>query len=162
MGTEDMRTENAQTHDEARKLLDDAWSAAGKAFKEAKEQADLIYGEAKKAAVDKDARKRADEAHKQAIEEAKKVRDAITNVALATFSDFWKKQKQDIDDAAANKKERGVQAEKAYKEAKKQADADRKVAREKAVDSGARDEADAAHKAAGKQAKKDYDDAMKS
>ncbi len=162
METEDMGTEKTQTHDEARKLLDDAWSAAGKAFKEAKTQADIIYGEAKKAAVDKDARKRADEAHKQAIEDAKQVRDAITNVALATFTEFWKKQKQDVDDAAANKKERGIQAEKAYKEAKKQADADRKLARDKAVDSSARDEANAAHKTAGKQAKKDYEDAMNS
>jgi len=91
METQEAGAQNAQTHEEARKLRDEAWDRATKVYKEAKGQADIVYDDAKKAAVDKEARKRADEAHKEAIEEAKKLRDAITNVAEAVFSDFWRK-----------------------------------------------------------------------
>jgi len=38
-------------------------------------KADIVYKEAKKIAVDKQAKKEADEAHKKAIEQAKQVRD---------------------------------------------------------------------------------------
>jgi hypothetical protein len=51
---------------------------ADKAYEEAKKQADVVYKEAKKTADDKQAKKEADEAHKKAIEQAKKVRDEDT------------------------------------------------------------------------------------
>lgn len=154
-------TQKPRTSDEARKVLDEIYTQAGQTFKEAKRQADISRDEARKLAADKESRREADEAHKKAVEEAKKVCEDTTNAALADFSGFWKQQSQDIEDAAARDKERVSLAEKTYKDAKKQADADRKVAREKAVDSSGRDEADAAHKASSQKAKKDYDDSMK-
>lgn len=91
MDTGETGAQQPQTHAEARKLRDDAWELATKAYKEAKAQADIVYDEAKKAAGDKDARKRVDAAYEEAIAEAKKVRNAITNVADAVFADFWRK-----------------------------------------------------------------------
>ena len=87
---EETGTQKPQTHEEARKLLDEAWDRSAKVYKEAKEQADTVYEAAKKIAVDKDGRKRADEAHEEALKEAKRLRDAITNVAQAVFSEFWR------------------------------------------------------------------------
>ena len=78
--------------DEARTLLGEAWDRAKKVHKEAKEQADIVYKEAKKMAVDKEAKKAADEAHKEAIKEAKKVRDAITNEAMAVFRGYYEQR----------------------------------------------------------------------
>jgi vacuolar-type H+-ATPase subunit H len=92
METEGVGAGKAQTHGEAKKLLDEAWERAGKVYKEAKEQAELVYEDAKKLAVDKGARKRADEAYEEALKEAKKLHDAITNVAQAVFIDFWKQK----------------------------------------------------------------------
>ena len=60
---------------EAKKVADEAWAGAYKAYKEGKKQADIVYKEAKKMAVDKQAKKEADEAYKKAIERAKQVRD---------------------------------------------------------------------------------------
>jgi colicin import membrane protein len=51
---------------------------ANEAYKEAEKQADIIHKEAKKTAVDKQAKQAADEAHKKAIEQAKKARDEAT------------------------------------------------------------------------------------
>jgi SpoVK/Ycf46/Vps4 family AAA+-type ATPase len=81
----------AQTHEEARKLRDEAWERSGKVYKEAKEQADAVYEGAKKLAADKEAIQRADEAHAAALKEAKALRDAITGVAESVFADFWRK-----------------------------------------------------------------------
>ncbi|MFC2009232.1 hypothetical protein ACFLUT_04175 [Chloroflexota bacterium] len=92
METEGVGGHKAQTHGEAKKLLDEAWDRSGKVYKEAKQQADIVYEEAKRLAVDAEARKRADEAHEEALKEAKKVRDAITNVAQSIFIDFWKQK----------------------------------------------------------------------
>ncbi len=83
--------QQSQTHAEAKRLRDNAWVLATKAYKEAKAQADIVYDEAKKAAVDREARNRVDAAYEEAIAEAKKVRDAITNVADAVFAEFWRK-----------------------------------------------------------------------
>ena len=78
-----------QTHDEARRLRDEAWERSAKVYKEAKAQADIVYEAAKKLAVDEEARRRAEAAHEEALAEAKKVREAITRVADSVFSDFW-------------------------------------------------------------------------
>jgi vacuolar-type H+-ATPase subunit H len=91
METGKVEHQMAQTHEEARKLLDEAWDRAMKVHKEAKKQADIVYEEARKLAVDEEGRKRAEEAHTEALKQAKKASDAITNVAQAVFSDFWKR-----------------------------------------------------------------------
>jgi len=153
-------TQKAKTHDEARRLLDDAWARANKAYKEAKEQADIVYEEVKKVAADKEAKQRADDAHKEALKEAKKVRDAITAVAQSVFTDFWRQQDIDAQDAAAKSKERGDLAQKVYKETKEQANVLHEEAKKTAVDGAARKQADEAHQEAVKQAKKVYDETV--
>ena len=74
------RALEAQTlgRNEAKKLCDEAWKRGDEAYKEAKKQADIVYNEAKKIAVDKQAKQAADDAHKKAIEQAKKTRDDAT------------------------------------------------------------------------------------
>ncbi|TFH33853.1 MAG: hypothetical protein E4G93_06260 [Dehalococcoidia bacterium] len=91
MATGEAGDQKAQTHEEARKVLDDAWVRADKVYKEAKKQADIVHEEVRKLAVDEESRKRADEAHAEALTQAKKAKDAITKVAEAVFSDFWKR-----------------------------------------------------------------------
>ena len=161
METGETGAPKAKTHGEARALLDEAWDRSAAAYKVAKEQADIVHEKAKKMAVDKEARKRADEAHKEAVNEAKKVRDAITNVAQAVFTDFWTQKEVATQDAIVESKGRSDLAKKVYKEAKEQADIDHREARKQAVDGQAKTEADAIHNEAGRKAKKDYDDAMK-
>ena len=145
---------------EARKVLDDAWDRAKKVYKEAKEQADIVYNEAKKLAVDKETKKRADEAHKEAIKAAATLRDAITNEAQSVFSNFWKQKELDAQMATTKSKERGDLAQKAYKDAKKQADIDHKEARGSAVDKEGNKAADQARTENLKKAKEDYDEAI--
>ncbi len=70
-----------QTHEEARKLRDEAWERSALVYKQAKEHADIVYEAAKKLAVDAEARKRADDAHEEALKEARRLREAITRVA---------------------------------------------------------------------------------
>ncbi|MBN1856582.1 MAG: hypothetical protein JW846_06505 [Dehalococcoidia bacterium] len=161
MGTEPVGTQKSITHDEARKVLDEAWERSTKAYKVAKAEADAVYEQAKKVAPDKDARKRADEAHKAAIEAAKKVRDAITNEAQTVFTNVWTQKDKEAQEALAKTKERTELAQKAYKEAKDQAGIDHKAAKKKAVDAQARKDADAARKESEKKAKAVYDEAMK-
>jgi len=144
------------THDEARKVLDDAWVRAKQVYKEAKEQADIVYKEAKKLAVDKQTKEAADKAYKEAVKEAEKLRDAITNEALAVFRGFWEQREKDSQEAITKSKESSDLAKKEFKEAKKQADIAHKEAKNQAVDKQAKDEADKAHKEARTQAKKDY------
>ncbi len=49
---------NAQTkgHADAKKVCDEAWKRAYQAYKEAKEQADIVHKEASKIAVNKEAK----------------------------------------------------------------------------------------------------------
>jgi hypothetical protein len=51
---------------------------ADQAYKEAKKQADIVHKELRKIAVDKQAKKVASEAHKNAIAQANQVRDEAT------------------------------------------------------------------------------------
>ena len=146
---------------EARKVLDDAWSGATKVYKEAKEQADTIYKEAKKLAVDKETKKRADEAHKVAIKAAENVRDAITNEAQAVFSRFWTQKELNAEMAITKSKERSDLAQKTYKETKKQADMDHKEAKGRSVDKEGEKAADQVRTETLDKAKEDYDEAMK-
>jgi len=160
METGKLEDKKAGTHDEARKVLDDAWVRAKQVYKEAKEQADIVYKETKKLAVDKQAKEAADKAYKEAVKEAEKLRDAITNEALAVFRGFWDQKEKDTQEAITKSKERSDLAKKTYKEAKKQADIAHKDAKEQAVDKQAKDEADKTRKEAGKQAKRDYDETL--
>ena len=161
MNTEETETRKPADFNEARALLDDAWDRAKKVYKEAKEQADIVHKEAKNAAVDKEGKKRADEAHKEAMQEAKKVRDSIVNVAQAAFTEFWRQKDADTQDAITKSKERSELAHKTHAEVKEQADIDHRKAMSKAGDSQARKEADETRKETLKQAKKDYDEAKK-
>ena len=68
----------AKDRNETKRMCDEAWERAYQAYKEAKKQADIVYKEAEKIAVDKQAKKVADEAHKNVIEQAKKLRDEAT------------------------------------------------------------------------------------
>ena len=151
----------AMPYTEARKVLDDAWDGATKAYKVAKEQADIIYKEAKNLAVDKETKKRADEAHKEAIKAAEKVRDAITDEAQAVFSRFWKQKELNEQLAITKSKERSDLAQKTYKEAKKQADIDHKEAKVRADDKAGEKAADQARTETLNKAKEDYEAAMK-
>ena len=158
METGESGFDKAQTYGEAKKLLDEAWQRSAKVYKEAKEQADIIHEAAKKLAVDKEARQRADEAHDEALKEAKKVRDAITNVAQAVFTESWMRRDAEAKDALAMTKEQDNRAQKAFNEAKEQADTTHREATGRAVDKQARQEADEAHNEAVKRAKKTYDE----
>jgi len=160
MGMEEGGVEKTKTYEEARKLLDEAWTRSAKVYKEAKEQADILYESARKLAVDKDARNRADEAHKEALTEAKRVRDAITNVAQSVFTGSWAQRDLEAKRAATELQERSDLAQKAYKEAREQANVVHKEAKKQAVDKQSEKAADEAHKEADRRAKKDYDDAM--
>jgi len=151
----------AMPYTEARKVLDDAWDGATKAYKVAKEQADTIYKEAKKLATDKETKKRADEAHKEAIKAAEKVRDAITDEAQAVFSRFWKQKELNDQLAITKSKERSDLAQSTYKEAKKQADIDHKEAKVRADDKAGEKAADQARTETLNKAKEDYEAAMK-
>ena len=57
---------------EAKKVCDEAWTRASQAYKEAEKQAHIVHKKARKIAVDKQAKKEANEAYKKAIEQAKK------------------------------------------------------------------------------------------
>ena len=152
--------QQVEDSNEARGLLDDAWSCAKKVYKDAKEQADIVHKEAKELVVDKEAKIRADEAHKKALKEAEKLRDAITQEAQAVFSDFWKQKDIDSQKVAVESKERTEQAKSAHKEAREQADKIHREVKAQAVDKEAKKAADQDRKEAHKQAKKDYDEAI--
>ena len=159
MTTGKSAAQQVEDSNEARRLLDEAWVRAKKAYKEAKEQADIVYDRAKKLAVDKEAKKAVDQAHKEALKEAEKVRDAITQEAQAVFASFWKQRDIDSQEAIAKSKERTEQAKVAHKEAKEQADKVHREDKAQAVDKEAEKAADEARKEALEQAKKDYDEA---
>jgi len=140
----------------AREVLDEAWDHAQKAYKEAKKQAGIVHEEAKKLAVDKQAKKEADEAYKEAVKQAKRDSDAITGEAQRAFSINYEQSLKDRQDTITKSKERTDRATKAYNEAKKQADIVHREAKEQAVDKQTKKEASEAHKEAVKQADKDY------
>jgi hypothetical protein len=146
--------EIAASHDEAKKLMDDAGERARKAFKEAKKQADIVREEAKKLAVDKQAKEEVEKAYKEAVKTAEKLRDAIIGEAMAVFRDHWKQSDMDSQKDIAKSKERADQVKIAYKEDKKRADMVYKEAKKMAVGKEAKKAADQAYKEARAQAKK--------
>ena len=144
---------------EASKIADEAWKRAYQAYKEAKKQADIVYKEAKKLAVDKQAKKEADKAHKEALEQAKKLRDAIAAEAMVVFRSSYDQATADYIETTTKSREAIEHADEVYQEAKKQADIVYKEAKKQAVDKQAKNEADEAHKKAIEQAKQVRDEA---
>jgi hypothetical protein len=161
MATDETGTEKTKTYVESKQLLDDAWQRALKLHKEAKQDADAVYAAAKKAAPDKEARKRVDQAHDEALKEATRLRDAITTLAQTAFTDSFRQRDLEAKDAVAKSKERVDLAQKTYSEAKVQMDKDHREAKTQAVDSEGRKSADAAHKEAEKRAKEQLGEALK-
>lgn len=150
-----------ETLTEAKEQLDDAFKQAKNIHNESKDSANARHKEARKAAPDKQGGKAADEAHKQALSEAKKTYNDSTNKAQAEFQGYWRRKDAEAAEAAASAKEQSETAQKTLTEAKAQADAEHKRATSQGMDSRARKEADSARKEAHKQAKRVYDDSMK-
>ena len=98
MSTREMDAQ-VKAKNEAQELLKNAREHADQVYKEAKKQADIVYKGAKKIAADKHAKKAADKAHKEALEQVKKVRDAITAEALSVFTTTWEQSGKDYDEA---------------------------------------------------------------
>jgi len=143
-----------------RELMSEAFDRAQKTHKEAKRQADIVREEAKKLAVDKQAKKDADKAYGDAVKQAKKDYDTTTGEAQRAFTINYEQSLKDRQEAIAKSGERIDRGQKAYGEAKKQADLVHREAKDKAVDKHAKKEATKAHKDAIKQAQKDYDEAV--
>ena len=103
----------------------------------------------------------ADEAHKEALDQAKKLRDAIMAESMVVFRASY--DKADVDYLEAkNKTLKAIKdADEAYKEAEKQADIVYKEAKKQATDKQAKQAADDAHKKAIEQAKKARDEATR-
>ena len=139
--------------DEAKKVCDEAWARAYQAYKEAKKQANIVHKKARKIAVDKEAKKEANEAYKNAIEQAKKLRDAITGQAMAVFRCSYDEADADYLETQIKSQEAIKDADETYEEAKKQADIVYKEAKSRAVDKEAKKEAKEAYKKAIEQAK---------
>ncbi len=148
-------------HAEAKRVCDEAWKRAYQAYKEAKEQADIVHKQASKIAVDKQAKKVADEAHKNAIEQAKKLRDAIVAEAMVVFRSSYDQATADYLEAATKTQAAIKDADEAYKESKKQAEIVYNEAKKRAVDKQAKKEADEAYKKAMEQAKQVRDEAKR-
>ena len=153
----------AQTlaHNEARRIADDAANHAYQAYKEAKKQVDIVYETAKKIAVDKQAKKVADEAHKEALEQAKKLRDAILAETMAVFRVSYDKADADYLESTTKSLKAIKDESEAYKEAQKQADMAYNEAKKTAVDKQAKQAADETHKKAIEQAKKAREEATR-
>jgi uncharacterized protein len=96
METEDRK----ETRDESSKVMWEALTRAQKAYEEAKKQADIVYKEIEKHAVDKQAKEEAHKAYKEAVKQAEKVRDAIKNEAKVVFADAWGQAEKDYHDAS--------------------------------------------------------------
>ncbi len=145
-------------HAEAKRVCDEAWKRAYQAYKEVKEQADIVHKEASKIATDKQAKKVADEAHKNAMEQAKKVRDAIVAEAMVVFRASYDQATAEYAETTAKTQVAIKDADEAYKEAKNQAEITYKEAKKHALDKQAKKEADEAYKKAIEQAKQVRDD----
>ncbi|MFC1846083.1 hypothetical protein ACFLYM_01545 [Chloroflexota bacterium] len=154
---------DAQTkgHAEANKVCDEAWARARRAYDEAKKQADIVHNEASKIAFDKEAKKAGDEAHKNTIEQAKKLREAIIAEAMVVFRTSYDQATADYLETTAKSKAAIKDADETYNEAKKQADIVYKEAKKRAVDKQAKKEADEAYKKAIEQAKQVRDEATR-
>ncbi len=148
-------------HNEAKRIADEAWKHSDEAYKEAKKQADIVYEAAKKIAVDKQAKQAADEAHKDALEQAKKLRDAIIAEGMAVFRVSYDKADADYVETTTKSLKAIKDANEVYKEAEKQADIVYEAAKKIAVDKQAKKAADEAHKKAIEQAKKARDEATR-
>jgi hypothetical protein len=154
---------DAQTkgHIEAKKVSDEAWTRAYQAYKEAKKQAHIVHKKALKIAVDNQAKKEAKEAYKKAIEQAKKLRDAITAEAMVVFRCSYDKADADHLETQIKSREAITDADETYKEANKQAEIVYKEAKKRAVDKQARKEAKEAYRKAIEQAKQVRDEATR-
>ncbi len=104
-------------------------------------------------------KKVADEAHKNAHEQAKKVRDAIVAEAMVVFRSSYDQATADYLETTTKTQAAIKDAEEAYKESKKQAEIIYKEAKKLAVDKQAKKEADEAYKKAMEQAKQVRDEA---
>jgi hypothetical protein len=157
------RALDAQTlgRNEAKRLSDEAYKHSDKAYNEAKKQADIVYEAAKKIAVDKQAKQAADEAHKDALVQAKKLRDAIIAEGQAVFRVSYDKADADYLETTTKSLKAIKDANEAYKEAEKTADIVYKEAKKTAVDKQAKQAADAAHKKALDQANQLRDEATR-
>ena len=141
-------------------ILSEAFDSAKKTHKEAKGQADIVRKEAKKLAVDKQAKKDADNTYEDTVKQAKKDYDTTTGEAQRAFTINYEQSLKDRQEAIAKSGEHIDRVHKAYDEAKKQADLVHREAKEKAVDKHAKKEAAETHKDTIKQAQKDYDEAI--
>jgi len=146
---------------EAGKICDEAWARALQAYKEAKKQAHIVHKKARKIALNKQAKKEAKEAYKKAIEQAKKLRDAITTEAMAVFRCSYDKADADYLETQIKSRKAITDADETYKEANKQAEIVYKEAMKRAVDKQARKEANEAYKEAIEQAKQVRDEATR-
>ena len=151
----------AKGRGEAQKVSHEAWTRAYQAYKEAKKQAHIVHKKARKIAVDKQAKKEANEAYKKAIEQAKKLRDAIIAEAMVVFRCSYDKADVDYLETQIQSQEAITDADETYKEAQKQADIVYKEAKEQAVDKQAKKEAKEAYKKEIEQAKQVRDEATR-
>ena len=151
----------AKGQDEAKNVCDEVWARAYQAYTQAKKQADIVHKEVRKHAVDKQAKKVADKAHKNAIEQAKKLRDAIIAEAMAVFRSSYDQATTDYIETTTKSQEAIKYADETYKEAKKQANIVYKEAKKRAVDKQAKKEAGEAYKKALEQAKQVRDEATR-
>jgi hypothetical protein len=148
-------------HTGAKKVSDEAWERAYKAYKEGKKQANIVYKEAKKIVVDRQAKKEAGKAYKKAIEQAKKLRDAIIAEATVVFRFSYDKADADYLETQIKSRAAIKDADETYKEANNQADIVYKEAKKRAVDKQAKKEANEAYKKAIEQAKQVRDEAIR-
>jgi len=146
---------------EAKKVSDETWIRADRAYKEAKKQAHIVHKKARKIALNKQAKKEANEAYKKAIEQAKKLRDAIIAETMVVFSCSYDKADADYLETQIKTREAISDADETYKEANKQADIVYKEAKKRAVDKQAKKEANEAYKKAIEQAKQVRDEATR-
>jgi predicted translin family RNA/ssDNA-binding protein len=98
METEDLE-DRKETRDESSEVLWVVLARAQKAYEEAKKQADIVYKEIEKHAVDKQAKEEAHKAYKEAIKQAEQVRDAIKNQAKVVFAGAWEQAEKDYREA---------------------------------------------------------------
>jgi hypothetical protein len=146
---------------EAQKVSDETWTRADRAYKEAKKQAHIVHKKARKIAVDKQAKKEANEAYKKTIEQAKKLRDAIIAETMVVFRCSYDKADADYLETQIKSREAITDADETYKEANKQADIVYKEAKKRAVDKQAKKEANEAYKKTIEQAKQVRDEATR-
>jgi bacterioferritin (cytochrome b1) len=146
---------------EAKKVSDETWKRADQAYKEAKKQAHIVHKKARKIALDKQAKKEANEAYKKTIEQAKKLRDAIIAETMVVFRCSYDKADADYLETQIKLREAITDADETYKEANKQADIVYKEAKKRALDKQAKKEANEAYKKTIEQAKQVRDEATR-